>query len=61
MKNKILNKKKLKQILSKHHNLGKKIVHCHGVFDVLHLGHFEHFSKALRLLLDIPKREWELF
>ena len=46
MKNKILNKKKLKQILSKQHNLGKKIVHCHGVFDVLHLGHFEHFSKA---------------
>lgn len=22
---------------------------------------FEHLSKALRLLLDIPKREWELF
>ena len=24
----------------------KKIVHCHGVFDLLHLGHFKHFQSA---------------
>ena len=25
---------------------GKKIVHCHGVFDVLHVGHIRHFEEA---------------
>lgn len=25
---------------------GKKIVHCHGVFDILHLGHIKHFQTA---------------
>jgi len=25
---------------------GKKIVHCHGVFDLLHLGHFRYFDEA---------------
>lgn len=25
---------------------GKKIVHCHGVFDGLHIGHFQYFSSA---------------
>ncbi len=25
---------------------GKKIVHCHGVFDLLHPGHFKHFEAA---------------
>lgn len=27
----------------------KKIVHCHGVFDLLHIGHIRHFEKAKRL------------
>ena len=26
---------------------GKVIVHCHGVFDLLHPGHFRHFAAAL--------------
>ena len=25
---------------------GKKIVHCHGVFDLLHIGHLKHFESA---------------
>jgi len=25
---------------------GKKIVHCHGVFDLLHVGHIKHFNEA---------------
>ncbi len=27
----------------------KKIVHCHGVFDLLHIGHIRHFEQAKRL------------
>jgi rfaE bifunctional protein nucleotidyltransferase chain/domain len=27
---------------------GKKIVHCHGVFDLLHVGHIRHFEEARR-------------
>lgn len=26
----------------------KKIVHCHGVFDLLHIGHIRHFAEAKR-------------
>ena len=25
---------------------GKKVVHCHGVFDLLHIGHIKHFEEA---------------
>lgn len=28
---------------------GKKIVHSHGVFDLLHLGHIRHFEEAKRM------------
>ncbi len=27
---------------------GKTIVHCHGVFDLLHIGHIRHFEEAKR-------------
>jgi len=27
-------------------NNGQKIVHCHGVFDLLHIGHIRHFEQA---------------
>lgn len=27
----------------------KKIIHCHGVFDVLHVGHVKHFNTARKL------------
>lgn len=28
---------------------GQKIVHCHGVFDLLHIGHMRHFEEAKKL------------
>ena len=28
---------------------GKTVVHCHGVFDLLHVGHIRHFEEARRL------------
>ncbi len=28
---------------------GKKIVHCHGVFDLLHVGHVRHFHHAKKM------------
>src|SRR6478672_8524062 len=28
---------------------GRRIVHCHGVFDVLHIGHVRHFEQAKKL------------
>jgi rfaE bifunctional protein nucleotidyltransferase chain/domain len=28
---------------------GKKIVHCHGVFDLLHIGHIKHLEAARKL------------
>jgi rfaE bifunctional protein nucleotidyltransferase chain/domain len=30
-------------------NQGLRVVHCHGVFDMLHLGHMRHFEKARSL------------
>jgi len=34
------------KILDKLRGEGKKIVHCHGVFDLLHPGHIKHFNSA---------------
>ena len=28
---------------------GRKIVHCHGVFDLLHVGHIRYFEQAKKL------------
>ena len=28
---------------------GKRIVHCHGVFDLLHIGHIKHLEAARNL------------
>ncbi len=28
---------------------GRRIVHCHGVFDLLHVGHIRHFQQAKQL------------
>jgi len=46
MKEKIKNIEELAQIISNLKSKGKKIVHCHGVFDLLHIGHIKHFKEA---------------
>ena len=33
-------------ILDQHRAEGRRIVHCHGVFDLLHIGHVRHFEQA---------------
>ena len=46
MNNKILKIKKNFLKLKKLKNRGKKIGLCHGVFDLLHIGHINHFLEA---------------
>ncbi len=43
---KIVNISKLQSLILKLKKRKKKIVHCHGVFDLIHLGHLRHFNKA---------------
>jgi rfaE bifunctional protein kinase chain/domain/rfaE bifunctional protein nucleotidyltransferase chain/domain len=43
---KIINFKDIERILKKHKIKNQKIVHCHGVFDLLHIGHLKHFETA---------------
>ena len=43
---KIKSLKELALILAKLRKSGKKIVHCHGCFDLLHPGHLKHFQAA---------------
>jgi len=44
IKNKILDTKNLKKLRNKF--VGKKIVLCHGVFDLLHVGHISYFKSS---------------
>ncbi len=44
---KIINYDQIEKVLKKHKN--KKIVQCHGVFDLLHIGHLRHFENAKKL------------
>ena len=44
MKNKIIRLSDLAFVGRNHPN--SKIVHCHGVFDLIHLGHIRHFKSA---------------
>jgi rfaE bifunctional protein kinase chain/domain/rfaE bifunctional protein nucleotidyltransferase chain/domain len=39
----------LSDVLASARREAKKIVHCHGVFDLLHIGHIKHFNEAKRL------------
>ena len=47
---KIINKKQsinfLSKLSQKKRREGKKVVLCHGVFDLLHIGHIKHFEDA---------------
>ncbi len=49
MKNKIYSLKNLSKIIQKEKKKFRKIVHCHGVFDLLHIGHIKHLEKAKKL------------
>jgi len=46
MKDKIKQLKELSRIIADHKSNGQKVVHCHGVFDLLHIGHIKHFEEA---------------
>jgi cytidyltransferase-like protein len=41
---------------------GKRVVHCHGVFDLVHIGHLRHFQNARRfgdvLVVTITPDKW---
>ncbi len=47
LKNKILDLKKLKTLSARYKN--KKIILCHGVFDLIHVGHINYFKAAKKL------------
>jgi len=49
MKDKIKQLKELTKIIAHHKSNGQKVVHCHGVFDLLHIGHIKHFEEAKTL------------
>ena len=46
MEKKIFSLKDLSKKISIFKKKGKKVVHCHGVFDILHAGHIKHFNSA---------------
>ena len=46
MKKKIIDFLNVEKILKPIKRKGKKIVCCHGVFDLLHIGHLKHFKSA---------------
>ena len=46
---KIKNIDELVTIVASLHLEKRKIVHCHGVFDLLHVGHIRHFEQAKKL------------
>jgi len=46
---KIVIVEELSIILEFHRSDNKKIVHCHGVFDLLHIGHIRHFEQARQM------------
>lgn len=43
---KIKTLEQLAEILDRLRAEGKKIAHCHGVFDLIHVGHIRHFQEA---------------
>ncbi len=43
---KIMSLEELKHTIAAHKKNRKKIVHCHGVFDLIHPGHIRHLAAA---------------
>jgi|TARA_B100001964_G_C14259922_1_gene614822 rfaE bifunctional protein nucleotidyltransferase chain/domain len=46
---KVLELDELVEIISKAKSTNKIVVHCHGVFDLIHIGHIRHFEEAKKL------------
>lgn len=46
MQSKLKTFEELEKVLEEEKKEGGKIVHCHGVFDLLHPGHIRHFKEA---------------
>ncbi|MFX0560985.1 adenylyltransferase/cytidyltransferase family protein [Tepidibacillus infernus] len=46
MNNKLLSLDEIEDKLKFLKDKGKKIVHCHGVFDLFHIGHLKHLKAA---------------
>ena len=46
MQKKIVNLSNLKNLVKSLKKKRKKIVQCHGVFDLIHIGHLKHFKSA---------------
>ena len=59
---KILDKKTLSETITKLRKNKKKIVLCHGVFDLVHYGHILHFKSAKKigdiLIVSITKNKF---
>ncbi len=59
---KLKTSKNLSKICSNLRKKGKKIVLCHGVFDLLHIGHLKHFEEAKKngdiLIVSLTKDEF---
>jgi rfaE bifunctional protein nucleotidyltransferase chain/domain len=49
MNQKIKELDKLGELLRTEQSMGRKVVHAHGVFDLLHIGHVRHLQEAKRL------------
>lgn len=45
-KEKIKDLDELARILAEEKKKGRRVVHCHGVFDLLHIGHIRYFQQA---------------
>lgn len=45
---KVVPLERLAEIIRDHQAAGRSVVHCHGVFDPLHVGHIRHFKDARR-------------
>ena len=48
-RHKVLDLHDLAEVLEGRRAAGRRIVHCHGVFDLLHIGHIRYFSQAQQM------------
>ena len=46
MRNKLIDLSKVEKFFSSINKKGKKIILCHGVFDLVHIGHISYFEDA---------------